>query len=94
MYYVTVCTKNRENILSEIKLNDNCCRGRVPPLPNENNYIIEYTLIGKIIKNTVENINEKNYYKINNYIIMSDRIHFIVQINNDKGRGGTLPLLL
>ena len=25
-YYITICTKNRENILSEIKLNNNCCR--------------------------------------------------------------------
>ena len=83
MYYITICTKNRENILSDIKIENNWCRGRVPPLPkNEPLINLEYTAIGKIVENTINNINKNNNIKIINHIIMPDHIHFIVQINN------------
>ena len=91
MYYITICTKNREKILSNIKIKQR--RGRVPPLPNNNISIIQkHTSIGNIVETTIKNINQSKNIKINKYVIMPDHVHFIIKINNIEGRGGTLPL--
>ena len=93
MYYVTICTKNREPILTKIKINSKICRGRVPPLPDTKqiNIIKTNTAIGIIIENAIKNINQINNIKIHRYVIMPDHIHFIVQLYN-PGRGGTMPI--
>ena len=105
-YFITICTKNREKILSTIEIPQDTCRGRVPPLP-ETEYINNipiiqtYTKISEIIKETFNNISKLDNVSIEDYIIMPDHIHFIAQLNNldmkyckntTKGRGGTLPL--
>jgi len=94
MYYITICTKNREKILSNIEINP--CRGRVPPLPNNHkdnvSIIQKHTETGKMVENAIKKINQINNVKLNNYVIMPNHIHFIVILNNIEGRGGTLPL--
>ena len=101
MYYITICTKDRKNILSKIEMNKEICRGRVPPLPSDNNNLIDetiiitkYSAIGEVIKNTIDNFNKIINIKIRNYVIMPNHIHFIIELENYniKGRGGTLPL--
>ena len=89
MYYVTICTYNRQEILS--KIDSNYCRGRVPPLPT-NQIEIKNTEIGEIIENTIKIINQKDNVKICNYIIMPNHIHCIIQLEKNQGRDGTLPL--
>jgi len=80
-YFITICTQNRKHILSKIKYDD--CRGRVPPLPVN-------TKIGNEIEKTIKYIvNKYDYIEINDYIIMPNHIHLIIE---KMGRDGTLPL--
>jgi len=83
MYFITICTKNRECILSQIEYNNVGAGFHACP---ENIKVIMLP-IGKEIKNTIDYINN-NYYntKINNYIIMPNHIHMIININNHTGR--------
>ena len=81
LYFITICTQNRRNILSKIK--NEKCRGKAPSLPNN-------TLIGNVIEKTIKYINAKYYnIDIEKYIIMPNHIHIIINI---KGKDGALPL--
>lgn len=74
-YFITICTKNRECLLSTIISGD--CRGRVPPLPAN-------TKIGDEIEKTIKYlVNKYKFIEINNYIIMPNHIHLIIE----NGRG-------
>ena len=78
-YYVTICTKDRKQILS--KIHDCNCRGRALP---------QNTEIGNIIENSIKYFNNKYYnLKIEKYVIMPNHLHMIIQI---KGKDGALPL--
>ena len=94
LYYVTICTRNREEILSEIKINS-YFSGRKTTI-SFNDIIIVYTKVGNIILSEINNINQQKNILIHNYVIMPNHIHFIIQLNHNKneimGRGGTLPL--
>ena len=105
MYFVTICTKSREEILSEINVVKHYCRGRVPSLTMVKNklntkLIIKNTPIGNCVEDSIKYINQIQNVKIEQYIIMPDHIHMIVEmdnigmknISNPKGRDGTLPL--
>ncbi len=65
-YFITICTKQREKILANIK----------------NGKTILYSN-GKIVEQEIlkTNIIRKNV-KINDYIIMPNHIHFIIEITN------------
>lgn len=81
MYFVTICTENRKQVLS--KIIDENHRGNALPLPNN-------TLIGNIIESTIKYMNNKYYnLDIEKYIIMPNHIHMIIHI---KGKDGALPL--
>ena len=78
MYYVTICTYNREKILSKI----------ITDIPLNNTFkpITYLTNIGIEIKNSILNIQLKNTnIYIKEYVIMPDHIHMIININNDYG---------
>ena len=65
LYFLTICTKDRKCILSEIKQDDK-------------SHKIELLTCGKITEKYIESIN--NIYtdvKIDNYIIMPNHVHFI-----------------
>ena len=69
-YFITICTKNREEILSKI------VNGSVKTDP----YII-LTKEGKIIEKELLNIeNHLNNIKIDKYIIMPNHIHVIIKV--------------
>ena len=72
-YFITICTKDRQNILSDIV-------GEGSPLP-------QLTIYGKIAEKYILNINKK-YPNINaeKFVIMPNHIHIIFSVNND-GRG-------
>lgn len=79
-YFITICTQGRRKMLSEIK-NENCRNGFYAR-PK-----ITLYKFGKIIKDEIEKINEKyENIKINEYIIMPNHIHMIIEI-----RAGTRP---
>lgn len=96
MYFITICIKNRMNILSNVSnsyLNNENCRGVVGkeylkeftelrPISDNCKDILELSTFGRIIENELLHLN-KIYKNISiiSYIIMPDHIHFILQIN-------------
>ena len=85
IYFVTMCVKNRKPILSTITV------GATNGRPQE----IHLSKYGEIVEGTIKNIPE--YYpfiKIDNYVIMPDHIHLLLQINSDKnGRPLVAPTI-
>ena len=85
IYFVTVCVKNRKPILSNIIVGANNVR------PKE----IHLTKYGEIVETAIKNI-PQHYpsIKIDNYVIMPDHIHLLLQINTDKnGRPMVAPTI-
>ena len=77
-YFITICTKDRKEILSKINVGAGL---RSRPTENIN---MTNTETGEIIEKTINYINKK--YKeicINNYVIMTDHIHMIIE---NRGR--------
>ena len=68
-YFVTICVKNRENLLSEITV------GRAALSPPS----ITLTAIGRIADRYIQNIN-KVYMgvSVDKYVIMPDHIHLLI----------------
>ncbi len=79
-YFITICTKDRQNILSDIV-------GEGSPLP-------QLTIYGKIAEKYILNINKK-YPHINTekFVIMPNHIHIIFSVNNG-GRGNPSPTIV
>ena len=79
-YFITICTKDRQNILSEIV-------GEGFPLP-------QLTVYGKIAEKYILSVNRK-YPHINTekYVVMPNHIHIIFSVNND-GRGDPSPTII
>ena len=96
MYYITICTKNRENILSEIVTvgADDPVRPQIKNISKinigNNNYIIKFTEIG-IIVNRLWHIIPSIYknIKLHEFIIMPNHIHGIFEISDYNGRTGS-----
>ncbi len=76
-YFVTICTKGRKCILSNIVGEGHC--------PLRENIL---TPIGKEVEKTIWYIND-NYIgvSINKYVIMPNHIHLIVLLDNSGGHG-------
>ena len=66
VYFITICTYKRKNILSQITSNGIC----------------ELNIFGDIAVKYIENINEKypNVF-VDNYTIMPNHIHLLISIN-------------
>ena len=76
-YFITICTKNRKSILSQI-----VGRGLAPAETVE----IEYTALGKIVEKQLLSL-EQRYpcLEINQYVIMPNHIHAILILRNAAG---------
>ncbi len=69
-YFVTICTKDRKQILSKISVGQGLA-------PAENNL----TIYGNIAKKQIELLeNRYNGIKIDKYVIMPDHIHILVSV--------------
>jgi len=77
-YFVTICTKDKEKLLSEIIVGEGLCA-----LPQNN-----LSPIGKEIENCIKHINN-NYDNvvIDKYVIMPNHIHLIVMLDDSGGHG-------
>ena len=79
-YFITICTKDRQNILSEIV-------GEGFPLP-------QLTMCGKIAERYILSVNKKYpNIKTEKFVIMPNHIHIIFSVNND-GRGNPSPTIV
>lgn len=74
-YFVTICTKDRGRILSDIRRGDPCGR------PN-----IELSEIGKIAEKTISVIENMYDISVDKYVIMPNHIHMIILICHDDKR--------
>ena len=87
-YYITICIKDRKEILSKIKIYNTKLKSNdvgvgVPDDPEK--IQIELTTYGEIIKKQIKEIN--NIYKdikIENYIIMPNHVHMIIEISKTR----------
>ena len=81
-YFITLCTKNRQNLLCDI-VGEGLCA-----LPN-----IILTPIGDVVKNSIEYINQRyNNVKVDKWVIMPDHLHLLIRIENKTGGHGDPPL--
>lgn len=83
-YFVTVCTKNRENLFGCIKSET---VGADIIRQKESEHITQLTEIGRTVKAAIESISI--HYPnvcVDNYVIMPDHIHLLIIINyTDQG---------
>lgn len=83
-YFITICTNDRKSILSRIIVGASIAR------PNE----IQLTDVGVIAEKGIKGIEEhyENVF-VDNYLIMSNHIHLIIRIDNEKGRAMLAPTI-
>ena len=89
LYFVTICTKNRVQYLSEIiDGNDDIVGNAALGVP-----IVKFTEYGEIVNKNIIKINEiYRYISVLNYVIMPDYIHLILFVSDyedDTVTGGT-----
>ncbi len=89
LYFVTICTKNRVQYLSEIiDGNDDIVGNAALGVP-----IVKFTEYGEIVNKNIIKINEiYRYISVLNYVIMPDHIHLILFVSDyedDTVTGGT-----
>ena len=81
-YFITVCTKNRQNLLCDIVGEGLCALPSIKLFP-----------IGLVIKESIEYINKKYIgVSINKYVIMPNHIHLLVRMKNETGGHRDPPL--
>ena len=80
-YFVTICTHNKERILSDIV-------GAIHESPEN-----KLTQSGKIVKDIIDFLPNRFNVQIDNYVIMPNHIHMIITIKqNDERAIRELPL--
>ncbi len=89
LYFVTICTKNHVQYLSEIiDGNDDIVGNAALGVP-----IVKFTEYGEIVNKNIIKINEiYRYISVLNYVIMPDHIHLILFVSDyedDTVTGGT-----
>ncbi|MBR6769269.1 MAG: transposase [Clostridia bacterium] len=80
VYFITICTQNRKNILSTIT-----DVGEGSPLPRLSHY-------GKIVDKWIQELpNQYPEISVDRYVIMPNHIHLLLCIAKDSGRGDPSP---
>lgn len=83
-YFVTICTQNRKNILSEIV-------GEGFPLPNYEP-VVRLSCFGKIVDKWIGQIQNKYpSVSVDCYVIMPNHLHLMLTVAKDDGRGDPSP---
>lgn len=84
-YFITICTKNKEHLLSQIIVGADTIR------PNR----IKLSKYGTIAENAINQINMhyENVF-VDNYVIMPNHIHILLRIENTGGRMVSAPTVV
>ena len=90
-YFITICTQNKEHLLSEIKLT--FVGTDVPDGPQTSKEIfVELTEYGKIADKYINQLND--FYEnisVDDYIIMPNHIHLLINICENGPSGTSVP---
>ena len=73
MYFVTICTENRRNLLSKVCRGDPCGRPPVALLP-----------LGEIAEQVFEKVEKLYGVEFDCHVIMPNHIHFIVCLPGER----------
>ena len=81
-YFITICTKNKQALLSEISIGDVVGADIIRPKLTKYGYIV----------NTAINAITSHYpsVKVDRYVIMPDHIHLILMVSNNNTDGRIL----
>lgn len=86
-YFITFCTQNKKNILSEIEKENENFVGEGFPLPKLLNY-------GIIVENNIKHISNKfKNITVEKYVIMPNHVHILLSVNQGDGRGNPSPTI-
>ena len=93
-YFITICTQNKEHLLSKIKLTS--VGTDVPDGPQTSKEIfVELTEYGKIADKYINQLND--FYEnisVDDYIIMPNHIHLLINIRENGPSGTPVPTKL
>ena len=86
-YFITICSKNRQNIFGEI-INDKKSVGANGCWPVNNGMKIKLNAFGSIVDEELENTeNIRNEIKLDQYVIMPNHLHAIIIIQRNLSGG-------
>lgn len=82
LYFLTICTKDRRNLLSHITVGDDASASR------EDNILrapkVELTEIGKIVEKYIHSTEKIENVFVDKYVIMPNHIHLIIYIKDQR----------
>lgn len=88
-YFITICTKNRKQILSKILINLENKRNNSVGVAPQGDPQIKLTKIGQIAEKYLHNYNKKfENISLHEYVIMPNHIHFIIELLERVAEGG------
>ena len=92
-YFITICTKNKEHLLSNIVIKDSFVGTGVLDGPQASEEIfVELTEYGKIADKYINQLN--SFYEnisVDDYIIMPNHIHLLINIHESGPSGTPVP---
>ena len=90
-YFITICTQNKEHLLSQVKLNFVGTGVLDGPQTNKE-IIVELTEYGKIVDKYINQLND--FYEnisVNDYVIMPNHVHLLISIHENGPSGTPVP---
>ena len=81
-FFITICTAERKNILSEICRGDPCGRPQ-----------IKLTALGEIAEKVLKELEDKYDVILDEYVIMPDHVHFLIFIKSERATARVAPTL-
>jgi REP element-mobilizing transposase RayT len=83
-YFITICIKNKQPILSKIVVGTSSARPK----------LVQLTKIGAIVDKGIRGINQhyENVF-VDNYVIMPNHIHLLIRIQNDNAQITPVPTI-
>lgn len=79
LYFLTICTKDRRNLLSHISVGDGASTSRENNTPT-----VTLTEIGKIVEKYILSTERIENVFVDKYVIMPNHIHLIVYVNEQR----------